>query len=464
MIVLSTLQALCSFAAAGIVGQAVLSKLDGGRRPGLLMWPMTMLAGVALCSALYWLWITLLRATGLPYLALELLAVAAAIWMLRSTHRNESDRLPRSWWLLPACAMLILLLIAAAVQNRVGSFGGPDAWRTWNVKARFLYHAQDDWTLTFDKVAGHRDYPLLLPITVARAWCYIGDDGSVGPRTVSYMFFALWAASIFTGAVNLRGVRAAIVGLMMFVMMPWVLRDAVCQYADIPVSAYMIGGLLATVIAWEQPGEQRRSMILAGLLAAGAAWTKNEGAAYCVILLVIASGFWLARRTRRSSLPWLWAGAAGVLIVLLWMRLGYAPASAQLKPPDSESRWAALIDPQRQGQLWRAFKFAVLQHMGGSLWLIVLLWLLLRGMRVGATAVMWLAVLLCQAVVYGLVYLLTPYDIGWQLSTSFTRVVGQIWPLVALLPVVLARGEGEETADESASAGPGGVPAHVAGA
>ncbi len=453
MLVLTTGQALCSFAAAWIVGQAVIAKVDGGRRPGPLLWPMTMLAGVALCSGLYWLWIVLLRATGLPYLAVELAAVVVAMWMLRSTLRGDGDALPRSWWLILPGAMLILLLIAAAVQNHVDSFGGQDAWYIWNVKARFLYHAQENWTLTFDKVAGHRDYPLLLPITVARAWCYVGDDGPVGPRTVSIVFFVLWVTTIFTGAVKLRDVRAAIVGLMMFVMMPWVLRDAVCQYADIPVSAYMSGALLATVIAWEQPGQPRRWLILAGLLAAAAAWTKNEGAAFCVILLLVGTACLLISRTRRSSLPWLWAGAAGVLIVLLWMKLGYAPRSIQLQAPDSESRWAALLDPQRQAQLWRAFKFAALHHVGGSLWLIALLWLLLRGVRMGATAAMWLLVLLGQAAVCGLVYLLTPYDIGWQLSTSFTRVVGQIWPMMALLPVVLARqtATGEVTAAEPPS-------------
>ena len=74
-------------------------------------------------------------------------------------------------------------LISFAVAFLKEPHGRWDAWLIWNMHARFLYRGGDHWREAFASGLdwSHWDYPLLLPLSIARGWTYTGGEEHSSP-------------------------------------------------------------------------------------------------------------------------------------------------------------------------------------------------------------------------------------------------------------------------------------------
>ncbi len=407
--------------------------------------------GLVVTTYLYWLWITLLRTTGLPYLALEaVVVVTLAVWAHLRWHAVPRPSLPagRMNW----ATWLILLVIATAMVMTFAGLavavlhkphGGWDAWDFWNVKAKYLYFAEPTWTAAFLGGACHGDYPLLLPLTIARMWCFMGSDSVVGPQLAVMFFMLVLTLTPVAALAMLRGGMAAMLGLLILLSWPYLLIHSAMQYADLPLAAVLLAAALAAVLALENHEPGHLWFALTGLLGMSAAWTKNEGIPFIIVLAVSMCLVMLVRRRGGRMLIVMLLGAALPLACLLWMKLVYAPADDLTGQAGFPVMWARAQDYTRHLRILHTLRFILLLCVNGWLfWLLVAVWLLLRGVRIGAGAWVWLAVAATQLVVYYLIYLFTPYELSWHLYTSALRLFTQVWPLLALLPIVLARPAG----------------------
>jgi hypothetical protein len=194
-------------------------------------------------------------------------------------------------------------------------------------------------------------------------------------------------------------------------------------------------------------------LVLAGLGAGFAAWTKNEGLLF--LCAIIAARLWIVFRPgnrrdpdsqvlredlpdRRIALFTLLAAVAPVCLLIAWFKHSIAPPGDLFSDP--ATAFHKLMDPTRY--------WAILKWYGKGLlrfghWLLLPGTLLLPGLysatgikrrrnsRPGFRSSV-LALVLTLAG-YFVIYLITPYDIYWHLRFSLTRLFLQLWPSAIFL-------------------------------
>lgn len=168
-------------------------------------------------------------------------------------------------------------------------FGDHDAISMWNARARFFVLADEHWRDAF-LFSVHADYPLMLQLTIARYWRYLGGTPQAVPMTIAVMSLALTWLTLVSGARVLRGAAAGWLAGLTLVAMPVFPQLSGMQYADIPLAFLLLATLIALALAAERPGSPGL-LAVAGALAACAAWTKNEGLPFLFVATAVAAVF-----------------------------------------------------------------------------------------------------------------------------------------------------------------------------
>jgi hypothetical protein len=243
-----------------------------------------------------------------------------------------------------------------------------------------------------------------------------------------------------------RGRTWAWVGLMILLANPLFVNFGSLQLADVPLGVCFMTAWALVVLATRPGGGASMGWwIAAGALFGMTGWIKNEG-----LLMILASAIglavllpWKHWRTWAKLTSWrqasegiaLLAGLAPFAIAIVWAKLMHAASNDRVRgqsmmdtlhKPWSLSRHTLILE-----HYWN-----MLRH-DGPLWCTVLLvaLLLLAGwntrQRSRPLRGMGAAILLTAAGYY-LVYLLTPLDLNWHLTTSLGRVLTQLWPAFVL--------------------------------
>jgi hypothetical protein len=371
----------------------------------------------------------------------------------------QDDQTPsrfRWTWLLAvsfAASLLIswIRLVQMAAALPVGEW---DAWALWNLRAKFLAGPGGAWRYAVSPLINntHPDYPLLLSAFIARAWKAGGTVDTFAPMVTSLLFFAALIALLVSAVALLRGAASALLAGLVLLSATSLLDWAPAQYADIPLAFYFLAAI-ALIFLEASPAATSRwasrwTLLWAGLCAGFAAWTKNEGIAILACSLIVFSAFTLWRSRTRADLirsGWMLAGAAPGLFLTLWLKFSLAPAVDPLVTQGASSGLARLSDFSRYAQVAGEF-FKDLLNLGSGvshpLILLAILAVLLRWhseeryrlpSRIAGT------VLALVFLSYCAVFLVTPYVLGWQLQSSFDRLILQIWPSALLVFFVQLR-------------------------
>jgi hypothetical protein len=423
-----------------------------------MMFSIAALAGAAagVCSIIYFLGLVCgVNPFVLPIVSA--LICAALVKWLRPTVNDLPGTPPARW--LPI-AFLVVLVAAAATfifTARKEPHGYWDAWSIWNLHARFLERGGAHWSDLFTTNLGwtHPDYPLLLPSIVAQAWAVLRSESAFIPAAIAFLFTFGTVAMLMGAVQRLRGWdQALIAGAFLLGTATFLLHGA-SQYADVPLAFYMVATLALLCF------EDVKCTVLAGF----AAWTKNEGLLFIVVVVLALSITRLRHRTAAKllgELKWFAAGLAPVLAVVALFKWRYAPPGDLLSHRFGEVL-AHLVDFGRWVTLLKAF----VQHAFLFGWLPIpdapdplltadqyLTWLLIVLLRVlpgiitlvifaflvrfkvdperrTAVATIVTAVLLMLVGDFA-VYLLLSNDMNWQIDTSLDRILMQLWPAALL--------------------------------
>jgi hypothetical protein len=230
---------------------------------------------------------------------LGMLALASVLaWLARargaevtgaSARAAETDR--EAW----TGRLLQVALLGAGVLTLLGvrraqleiPYGHWDAWAIWNLKAKFLHAGTEAWRGVFSEVVAHAhpDYPLLLPLTVARLWSWAGHESPRLAELLSVLLALLALVTLVSLVGAVRGRAAGAFAGLLLLAVPRFAEHAGYQLADLPLSANLVGAL--GVLAWLPSGApgSPRLYVLAGLLAGAGAWTKSEGGLMAAALL-----------------------------------------------------------------------------------------------------------------------------------------------------------------------------------
>jgi hypothetical protein len=253
--------------------------------------------------------------------------------------------------------LVFYLAIALAVAAFLGSVssnphGDMAAWSLWNLRARFLFRGAAHWQAAFspDLAWSHVDYPVFLPGLVTLCWTIAGHESTDAPIAIAFLF-ALGTAGLLTASLGaLRGKTQALVGGTLLLGSAGFLSLAAAQFADVPLSFYVLATVALLCFQDRHPDDLRFS-VLAGLMAGFAAWTRNEGMVFAAAVIVarLVTVFRLrdgvGPAILKQLLP-LMAGLAAPIALVIFFKLHVAGPS-DLASVSTAQALQHLADPSR---------------------------------------------------------------------------------------------------------------------
>jgi hypothetical protein len=381
-------------------------------------------------------------------LGLAAAVALAATYRLGRGPRWVTDRAgdPSRHWLRWAGVTGLALAIGVVSLNALASSMFEwDAFAIWDFKARILSHVPvrtgayfQDATLAFS----HPAYPPGLPFQYAAVYAALGRADGMLAKLVGVAAFLAFCLMGYASLRHWLGrTDLALAGALLLVGCPVVLVVASSGYADLHVALFLLGSLhyWARWLAEPRPAH----LALGGLFLLFLAHTKNEGLGVAVVIGLAMLAVTAARAVRADGRAAGWrrlaalalvAGAVATLTVPLLVWKAWVPALDEAY--GEHLTWAVVhgnlprlpyilqafagtvVEPQSWGAFW--FLVPVAATVGWRAWrqpLVLWLWVVLVG-HLG---------------LYTLAYLITPLDLGWQLSTSVHRLTLHLLPAAILL-------------------------------
>jgi hypothetical protein len=470
-VILSLLASIAVAVTFGMVISRAVAIRGGAAGPALVLFSSLAVAfGLGVASSLHFGWLLVFgpaaRELALAEVGLLLLGAAAAILVFRRHPHPDPVPVRHEPGAAPALIISSLVVIGCAVAGFAAlsarePHGGWDAWMTWNVHARFLFRGGDEWLMMFSDASRlrHPDYPFLVPSLVARSWSYIGVEHLAAPAVLGFLFTFATVGVLGSTLAVLRGHSQGLLAAMLLVSTPFFVVHGTSQYADVPLGLYLTTTLALLCLHDRFRLSGNGSLLLAGLAAGLAAWTKNEGLLFLLALVIARAATVLPA----AGIHALWkelrpfgAGLLPILILLCYFKLAIAPSNDLVSTSSQgvQSTLERLVDPGRY--LYIAENYASTALSFGRNGLVSVGWLLLTyalclglvrgGMRSAGvrTGVLTLGmVVLGQAVVY----LTAPAGMERLLDASLERLFLQLWPGVLLLYFMIVRAPEETLGD-----------------
>ena len=379
--------------------------------------------------------------SGVKDAAFGAIAIASALWLV-GRRRTDPEPLPASsGTVLPlpkalivaaaiACVATVVVFARRTIHMPDGEF---DAVAFWNLRGRLLLRGGGDAGVLFSPLmaASHPDYPLMLPGLSATGWLYAGDTVSGVPVVQALLWLALLVIALGAALARFRGSHASVLGILVLLAAPIVATTASQQVADVPLSALLLLSVVWLARAYEStPATARRCLVLCGVCASLAAWTKNEGLALCLVLALVVGAMPLRAVPRRGALLCLLAGATPLLLVTIAFKACLPPANDLLEGTTQAGLATHLLDPRRYLEIARAF---LVEPFRMSRWSLMIPALLIASVltrprepsrprrAVGAALVL-------VALAYAGVYVLTPQPLLWHLDSSLHRLLLHAYP------------------------------------
>jgi hypothetical protein len=429
--------------------------------------------GLGVLSCLYFVAMLPAHAGVLIYLdaalAVVLIALTIFLYQKRFLHREgvlrPEENIPLRYRLI--FPVLFAGTLVSSVVSIIFAFlkephGKWDAWVIWNLHARFILRGGEHWQdfLSSGLEWTHPDYPLLVPLSVVRMWKYAGSETLYGPIILSVLFTLAVAGLLVFSLAILRSRSQGYLAGLVLMGSPYFLDMGAYQFADIPLAFFFLATLVVFFFHDRFSDRHDYSLMLAGLTAALAAWTKNEGLLFllCVpparFAWVVRSIGW--RRALRQA-GWFVAGALPVLMVMAVFKLHLAPSSDIFPGQGLQAVIERLTDWPRYGQILAAYVQTVLTFTQGIVNIregfrfnpgvagvaLLVLYLILMGVRTQGQdrpALLTAAtVLILMLAGYFGIYLITPHDLRWHLLTSLNRLFIQLWPGAIFLCFMVVR-------------------------
>jgi glycosyltransferase involved in cell wall biosynthesis len=436
-----------------VTGMAISCAFWGPVR-GVMNWIAKALVGFGLglgvSSCVFFLCLLVGARSRAALLLADLVSLAGAVALfLLARRRQELQQLPRGredgvLFALLAAVFLAAVFVAArteAAMLRLFPHGGWDSWAIWTMRARFLFRSGEEWRDAFSPVIrwSHPDYPILLPATIARLWTYWGREALRIPIKLGLVFTACTAGLAVSNLAVLRGKSQALLAGTVLATTPFLLKNGAEGYAEAPFIFFA----LSTVVLLLMSDHAPRMLVLAGLSAGFAAWTKNEGLLLivCLVAGLVVAGIpvwgW------RAGLRYLSLFLAGVLPVLAVVMLFKSQVQVRdwLFQPGAagQTMFERVQDMSRYAVIAKYYAREIFAFGGWQISVVPVLiaYFFLLGRVRGLSRK---PGLLAAMVALGLtffggffVYVISPFDPQWQLSTSLNRVLLELWPATVVV-------------------------------
>jgi hypothetical protein len=379
----------------------------------------------------------------LPHLLIPLLSLqlGLGLWIGRLQGQSsrvlaiKRSRLPfsrREWMGFSA---ILFLGAYALFQATLRPMEAWDSVAIWGVRGKAIYLARSIPVEAFTKADSqlfHHDYPFLLPLLQGYVYQWMPRFNDFAVKVIGPLF--LFACLLlFFGMLRQLPLSRGRCLLYTFLLasLPELSVQASNGYADILICFYFSGSLLL-LLQWMKK-RTLAPLVLSALFGGAAALTKNEGLMLGLINCVILALYLFCSELRTRWKTFLLYAAVLSCVELPWLilRQRYALASDFLNAQslDAAFHWERLarLGPilyQYQSNWFRLDHWNILWPL-----LFVVLAANFRRCFRSESGYVLLGVGLALAG-YSMIYLITPLEIHWHLSTSANRLFLHFVPLV----------------------------------
>jgi dolichyl-phosphate-mannose-protein mannosyltransferase len=399
--------------------------------------------GLGITSCFYFLRLLLFPGQG-GYLLIEVIFLTLVIVALFSQKRIffNFSLIPAALTRIQVLSGLALIFIGAValyflvIYARVAPHGDYDAQAIWNLRARFIYRLGNAWENAFSALINrnfHMDYPLLIPLSVVGGWNTLGGEVLRVPTMLSMLFLFGMAGIMYSVIAYLRTSSQAAIATLILLATPGLLIFSTFQTADIPLTYFFLASVSLFILASHE--NNRNLLFLAGVMAGLAAWTKNEGIPF-VVLMIICTILVFDIRQTRASLVSLLTGLTLPLLIIILFKADISVNNDLFSNNGFFEIISKLVTPSRYIQIL-TYLISELIHLGNwpiSIIAVLLVYGRIMGVRAPRSlteGVLWF-IPLSQFVIYMLIYVITPHDLEWHLNYSMSRLLIHLFPLALL--------------------------------
>ena len=370
---------------------------------------------------------------------------AAHGFLLEKSSESTLERVLKVAFICGLALALAAFVMHSLREPHGGDADNWDSWAQWNLRARLVHRLGTQWPAAFffqqgSQYTPHPDYPLLLPLSVARCWVYAGSETTVVPSVLALLFAVAVVGLVYSSLCAARGKTQGYLGALALLGLPAFVEIGSWQYADLPLALFILMTFVLFCFHDRSSQGHRGLLFLAGLSTGLAAWTKNEGWLF-LIAVVIARPFAYGTGGWRLYLREMFGYSIGLLPVLavtVFFKLDFAAANDLVSGMSFRSAFWHLLDPSRYLLISRISAEQVLNATGwvASLWALVP-YALIFGLsrkeedKSGITTMAVSSAILVTG--YFFVYVVTPLDLSWHLRTSVLRLLLHLWPSFVLI-------------------------------
>ena len=403
--------------------------------------------GLGVNSLLYFVYLLLFNHhTGYLIIQILILVILAILSFVREKDafyslknvefpNSEGDirNIPNSFKvfsLIIAGSAIIFSLIIFFAVSASKIYGAWDAWAIYNRIARFIYRGDIYWRNAFSAELPwyfHADYPPLVALNTVAGWRAVGEETIRIPMAIGGAFLFGSMGLLFAGVNFYKTLGQASLAIISLVSVSGYIKMGSVQIADIPLSFFILATVVLLYIYAKE--KQKELLVLAGLSAGLAAWTKNEGIAFALIsVFVIPLAY---QNSIKKIMPWCLLGMVLPVSLILFFKIILAPSGDIFV--NSSAQLLKIIDLSRHKEIIITFVESISLKAN---WGLLLLYILVLGVKIPKDTHRAIKagtfMLVLELISYYGVFLLTPHPLDWHLY-ALPRLLLQVAPLFFFL-------------------------------
>lgn len=399
-------------------------------------------------SSVIFIFLTLL---GLPFFLIALIEIALIVFLIFK-FKDSKKLLNQFEWinfnkLLQSPVLLLFTAIyfyAWLMDTGIFYFdsikdphGLWDAFNYWNLKAKLISRAPTEWQNLIHQMVSddfHPDYPLLQTGYIARCWLYIKNESVWVPIVVSFIF-TFCTIELLSSAVSFftNKTKGLIAGLILLAT-PFYMTMGDSQYADNTVGFFYLATIVLLTFARKEVSIKPHLLIAAGITAGLSAWSKNEGVLFIVCLFSsqLTLLFFKNYRELIVELKYLFFGMLPILLLIVYFKFKIAPPNDIVNGQGAQT-FVKLKDYSRYTLVckWAVDQFSTFGKWALNPWWLFLFGILYKGINLKENR----NSLISNSILLGLmligfffIYIITPLDLVFHLSSSIHRLFFQLFP------------------------------------
>lgn len=297
-----------------------------------------------------------------------------------------------------------------------------DAWAIWSLHAKFLIYNQEFTNLFTNEIDfTHPDYPLMLPSLIAVFWKSFYTQSPVIPLLIAYTTGVAILILLYSSFIQKKSPVAGIIVLFFLSCTNLLYPIASYQYADTLLALF----ILVPFILLSQINENKNNQLLfflVGFFAASCGWIKNEGLAFYFIFSLVL--FFYQGHSKNQRIAYLYGSIIPLAVIFLF-KVFLAPSN-DIVDGQQATIFVKLVDTSRYAIIANYF----FNMISGNKILVILILgnLVIYISYYNHCSYFILVVLILMLFSYFFIYVVTPRDLTWHLSTSFDRLLHQLIP------------------------------------